>query len=131
VAAQEAGTFAERDTGNLCDEVLDEEGNPGQRAGRWCRRGRGQRLVVHRGDDRVEGRVELDDPFDRPLDQFGRGDLAAPDEVGLRHCVERRHCGAGLADGQAGSADLVLAATSRDQRTVATCLVAVIAGVEG
>ena len=87
VAAQEAGSFAERDTRHLGDEVLDQVRNPGEPAGRWGHRRSSQRLLVHRRDDRVEDRVEVFDPLDRPPDQLGRGHLTAPYEFGLRHRV--------------------------------------------
>ena len=87
VAAQEAGTFAERDTRHLGDEILHEVWNPGEPAGRWGHRRSSQRLVVHRRDDSVEDGVEVFDPLDRPPDQLGRSYLTAPYELGLRHSV--------------------------------------------
>ena len=88
VAAQEAGTFAERDTRHLGDEVLDQVRNPGERAGQWDhRRSSRQCLVIHRRDDRVEDGVEVFYALDRPPHQLGRGHLTAPYELGLRHRV--------------------------------------------
>ena len=87
-AAEEAGALAERDPGHFGDEVLDQERDTRQRAGGFqCRRD-GERLLIHRGDHRIEGRVEPFDPVDRLGHQLGGRDLATPDEAGLRHRIQ-------------------------------------------
>ncbi len=95
VVAQEPRTFGEAHAFDLDHEVLEEVRHTGQGPGLLdC--GRPRRPFVclrqcpleHRCHDRVQGRVEVLDPLDRPLDEIASGHLALPDELGLAHRVE-------------------------------------------
>ena len=101
---EQATSAGGREAGDVAVELLDEEGNAGQRTpmpgGAVELGGLGTGLVEPAEHHGVEHGIALVDPVDGGVDQFARGDLARRDEFGETHRVvgveERVDVGHGL-----------------------------------
>jgi len=71
-------------------DVLDQERDAAQRAGRERPARSPARLVEQRAHDRAEPRVETLAASDRRVDELERRQLAALDQLGLRDGIEAR-----------------------------------------
>ena len=98
VVAGEGQPFAQRRAGQLRPEVLQQEGDAAEGSVGQGRGGLAPGPVEELVDDRVQLRIQLLDTSDRPLDQFGRGDLLGPDQLGLCGGVEEGVVAAAHAD---------------------------------
>nr|WP_293248379.1 hypothetical protein [Nannocystis sp.] len=96
MVAVEAVAAAQRGAGDGGEEVLEQEGDAGEGTLGQGLAGLGPGLLVHRGDDRVDARVDGLDALDDRLHELARVKLAGADERGEAEAVEfREGCGGG------------------------------------